>query len=205
MVVLHYTGMADAASALDRLCDPTAQVSAHYLIDEEGAVCRLVAEDRRAWHAGVSFWSGDDDVNSRSIGIELANPGHGPEYRAFPKPQVAALTLLLRGIFARHAIPARHVLGHSDVAVGRKRDPGELFDWRGLAGAGFGLWSEATELKPDEALDLAAMMRRFGYADATPTAIAAFQMHFRPRRVDGVADAETTARLADLLRQAEGR
>jgi N-acetylmuramoyl-L-alanine amidase len=201
MLVLHYTGMADAAAALDRLCDPQAQVSAHYLIDEAGAVWRLAPEDRRAWHAGVAYWAGEADINSRSIGIELANPGHGPDYRPFPAPQMAAATVLCRDILGRRPIPPWRVLGHSDIAPDRKSDPGELFDWRALAQAGIGLWSDASvELRPG--FDFAAGMRRFGYRDASPAAIAAFQRHYRPHRVDGIVDAETRARLADLINQA---
>jgi N-acetylmuramoyl-L-alanine amidase len=203
MLILHYTGMPDTAAALDRLCDPVAEVSAHYLVEEDGIIWRLVAEDRRAWHAGKSSWGGDHDVNSRSIGIEVANPGHGPDYRPFPEPQMAALEQLCRDILGRHPIPARHVLGHSDVAPKRKLDPGELFDWRRLALAGIGLWSDMDGLGPLPDADFPAMMRRFGYADASPEAVGAFQRHFRPSRITGVADPETAARLADLIRQAE--
>jgi len=202
MLVLHYTGMPDAAVALDRLCDPDAQVSAHYLVEEDGVIWRLVPEDRRAWHAGQSQWAGDTDINSRSIGIELVNPGHGPDYRPFPESQMAALETLCHGILARHPIPSRHVLGHSDVAPDRKLDPGELFDWRRLAGAGVGLWSQAWDLSPPSAPELDALMRRFGYADAGPASVAAFQRHFRPNSVTGVADGETWARLIDLVKQA---
>ena len=198
MLVLHYTGMTSVAAALDRLCDPAAEVSAHYLIDEDGAVWRLVAEERRAWHAGISRWTGDSDVNSRSIGIELANPGHGPEYRAFTEPQMAALEELAHGILARHPIPPRHVLGHSDVAVGRKLDPGELFDWRRLANAGIGLWSDARNASPAAPAAFPGLIQRFGYPDASAGAIMAFQRHFRPNQIDGIADSETVARLADL-------
>jgi len=140
LLVLHYTGMASCEAALARLCDPAAQVSAHYLIDEDGTVYRLVAEEHRAWHAGVSCWAGERDVNSRSIGIELVNPGHDLGYRNFPYQQMRALALLCRQILSRHPIPASRVLAHSDVAPGRKRDPGEKFDWAWLAGQGVGLW-----------------------------------------------------------------
>ena len=138
MLVLHYTGMRTAGAALDRLRDPAAKVSAHYLVDEAGAVFRLVPEERRAWHAGRAFWAGETDVNGRSIGIELANPGHRHGYRPFPEAQMAALEALCRDILSRRAVPAGRVLGHSDVAPGRKPDPGELFDWRRLARAGSG-------------------------------------------------------------------
>jgi N-acetylmuramoyl-L-alanine amidase len=203
ILVLHYTGMDDAESALRRLCDPASEVSAHYLIDEAGTVWRLVAEADRAWHAGVSSWSGDTDVNSRSIGIELANPGHGPDYRDFPELQMAALESLCHGILARHPIPPSRVLGHSDVAPARKLDPGERFDWQRLARAGIGLWSEAAAAaEVDRGRGLAWWMRRFGYADSSPDCVAAFQRHFRPRSVTGREDGETLARLVDLVKQA---
>ena len=199
MLVLHYTGMPTAAAALDRLCDAKTEVSAHYLIDEDGTVWRLVPEDRRAWHAGRAFWAGETDINSRSIGIELVNPGHEHGYRAFPEPQMSALLALCRDILARHAIPPHRVLGHSDVAPDRKSDPGELFDWRRLAAAGIGLCSDAVA---GEAAGFAEAMRRFGYENASPDAIRAFQRHFRPAGITGIADGETAARLADLVRQA---
>jgi N-acetylmuramoyl-L-alanine amidase len=202
MLVLHYTGMLTAAAALDRLCDPVAEVSAHYVIDEDGTIWRLVPEDRRAWHAGHSFWAGESDINSRSIGIELVNPGHGPSYRAFPEPQMEALERLCHDILGRHFIPSHHVLAHSDVAVGRKLDPGELFDWRRLSQSGIGLWSDAGEAAFPSAIDSAGLMRRFGYPDSSSPAIAAFQRHFRPSSITGIADNETTARLADLAKQA---
>ena len=206
MLILHYTGMPTAAEALARLCSPAAQVSAHYLIDEDGAVLRLVAEERRAWHAGVAFWAGRRDINSASIGIELVNPGHDFGYRPFPEPQMAALESLCRAILSRHPIPARYVLGHSDVAPQRKTDPGELFDWRRLAQAGIGLWPEGTA--PATAAQSVAEAQRLlaaiGYEtpqsgrfdDATRRVISAFQRHFRPARCDGALDAETGDRLA---------
>lgn len=140
ILVLHYTGMSSCGDALARLCDPAAKVSAHYLIDEDGTVFHLVAEERRAWHAGISFWAGERDINSRSIGIELVNPGHELGYRHFPETQMLRLAELARDILARHPIPQQRVLGHSDVAPGRKRDPGELFNWQWLAGQGIGIW-----------------------------------------------------------------
>ena len=149
MLVLHYTGMPSAEGALARLTDPTAKVSAHWLIEEDGAIISLVPEAMRAWHAGVSFWRGASGVNARSIGIELVNPGHEFGYRPFPERQMAALIELARDITTRHAIPARNVIGHADVAPRRKMDPGELFDWRRLARAEIGLWPEqACELDP---------------------------------------------------------
>jgi len=207
-LVLHYTGMPTGAAALARLTDPEAQVSTHYLIEEDGRVFALVPEALRAWHAGVSFWAGERDINSRSIGIELVNPGHEHGYRAFPEAQMAALIALAQGILARHPIPPVRVLGHSDVAPARRQDPGELFDWPRLAAAGIGLWPKpGAGTPPATTRAVQAALQRFGYEltptgteDArTRTVIAAFQRHFRPRIVDGVADDETRARLGDLL------
>ena len=196
MMVLHYTGMASAEAALDRLCDPAAKVSAHYLIDEDGTVHALVPEDRRAWHAGVAHWAGQSNINSRSIGIELVNPGHEFGYRAFPEAQVAALNTLCHSILVHHPIPSARVLGHSDVAPMRKEDPGELFPWPRLAKAGIGLWPDRREsdLGPEA-------LARFGYDPAAPTdkIITAFQRHFRPRLLEGVWDGECAALLAGLL------
>jgi len=198
MLVLHYTGMQSAGEALARLCDPTAKVSAHYLIDETGAVYRLVPEDRRAWHAGVSYWRGKTDINSRSVGIELVNPGHAWGYRPFPEPQLEALCALAGEILDRHPIPPRNVVGHSDIAPDRKLDPGEKFDWARLAAAGIGLWPA----KPGGATGvLRDMLAEYGYDVSTRHAIAAFQRHFRPARVDGLADDETIGLLAALLDQ----
>lgn len=142
MLVLHYTNMPTGKEALDRLCDPTAKVSAHYMVDEDGTVYRLVAEENRAWHAGVSYWRGNSNINQRSIGIEMANPGHTWGYRPFPPAQMESVIELCKGIVSRHAIPARNVVGHSDICPNRedKMDPGVLFDWKGLAEQGIGLW-----------------------------------------------------------------
>ena len=199
ILVLHYTGMPSGETALARLRDPAAKVSAHYMIDEDGAVYALVPEEARAWHAGVSYWAGARDINACSIGIELVNPGHEFGYRAFPKAQIAALMELARGILARHPIPAWRVLGHSDVAPVRKDDPGELFPWKELAREGIGLWpSKAAD--PGET-KVAEFLSRFGYdPEALPEkTITAFQRHFRPTRVDGMADAETRGLLAGLV------
>jgi len=196
MLVLHYTGMQDAASALARLCDPAAQVSAHYMIDEGGAVLRLVPEARRAWHAGVAYWRGHSDVNSRSIGIELVNRGHEYGYDPFPRPQMTALTELASAIISRHPIPARNVVGHSDIAPDRKMDPGELFDWQSLAATGIGIWPQAVAA---ETADIPRLLMQFGYDPQADTALAAFQRHFRPARIDGRPDAESARLLAGLL------
>ncbi len=205
MLVLHYTGMKDGQSALERLCDPVARVSAHYLIEEDGTVFALVEESRRAWHAGLGSWRGHTDINSRSIGIELVNPGHEFGYRAFPQAQMEALARLAPAILARHPIPPRNVVGHSDVAPTRKEDPGELFDWAWLAGRGIGLWpGDAPQASVSED-QLVAMLTRWGYAvalDGLQATLAAFQRHFRPARCDGRPDMETAARLAALLTQA---
>jgi N-acetylmuramoyl-L-alanine amidase len=207
MLIIHYTGMRDAKSALDRLCDPDAKVSAHYLIDEDGTVVRMVAEEMRAWHAGVSSWRGETDVNGRSIGIELVNPGHEFGYRPFPEGQMRALESLAAEIVARHSIPPRHVLGHSDVAPARKMDPGELFDWARLASAGVGLWPAADASAGHRAsLDGAGMLTAFGYGigetpDSLKVAVEAFQRHYRPSRIDGVLDEDTLGRLGALCRQ----
>ena len=196
MLVLHYTGMTSGVAAIERLCDPDAKVSAHYTVDEDGTVYAHVPEERRAWHAGVSHWSGADNVNSRSIGIEIVNPGHEYGYRAFPEAQIAALINLCGGIVARHAIPAARVLGHSDVAPARKDDPGELFPWQRLADAGIGVWPQG--VKSDlgaEALTL------YGYDPNAPQdkVIAAFQRHFRPKCLTGQWDGECAGLLAGLL------
>ena len=223
MVVVHYTGMPTAEAALARLTDAAAKVSAHYVITEPGAVYRLVAEDRRAWHAGLACWAGRRDVNGCSIGIELVNPGHEFGYRRFPSVQIAALERLGRDILERHRIPPARVLGHSDVAPERKIDPGELFDWQQLAAAGIGLWPAADfaisangpglapELAPGATgaavLDLQIALAGIGYDvagtgaydPAFESVVAAFQRHFRQARVDGAADRETIGLIYHLL------
>ena len=205
MLVIHYTGMVPDAKALDWMCDPASQVSAHYFIDETGAICRLVPEDRRAWHAGVSAWRGATDINSRSIGIELSNPGHDFGYRDFPRPQIDALTELATDILARHPIPPRNVVGHSDIAPARKLDPGERFPWQQMAAAGIGLWPETTSV--GNPYDLSKILADFGYDtanNALEEVISAFQRHFRPLLFDGVVDDDTQARVANLLAAVAG-
>ncbi|MCX7685023.1 MAG: N-acetylmuramoyl-L-alanine amidase [Acetobacteraceae bacterium] len=206
MLVLHYTGMPDEASALSRLTDPAAEVSAHYLVAEDGAVIRLVPEERRAWHAGVSHWRGAAGLNGRSIGIEIVNPGHEWGYRPFPALQMGAVSALCRDILSRHPIPPRNVVAHSDIAPDRKRDPGELFDWEGLAREGVGLWPGPWRGTAPPAEEAAALLARIGYrADLPlPVLLAAFQRHWRPERVDGVADAGTMARLAAVAEACDG-
>ncbi len=219
MVVLHYTGMQTGAEALERLRDAEAKVSAHYMIEEDGRIYQLVPEERRAWHAGVSFWKGEQDVNAVSIGIELVNPGHDFGYPDFPEMQVEALIGLLDAIRGRWTIPNARILGHSDVAPERKIDPGEKFPWKRLALDGHGLWVEpdaapgAPLARGDEGpgvFALQAGLTRLGYNSApcgqydehTETIIKAFQRHWRPEGVDGFADGETRARLVRLLRMA---
>lgn len=202
MVVLHYTGMQSAAEAQERLCDPAAEVSAHYLIDEDGAVIRLVDEENRAWHAGRSSWRGITDINSASVGIELVNPGHEFGYRPFPEAQIQALLPLLADIVKRHDIPRANIVGHSDVAPARKDDPGELFPWDLLARYRLALAKPELTMRlvwdNDSAFFLA--LERFGYDITDQTAaVRAFQRRWRPRRVDGVVDGEIGALLFELL------
>ena len=207
LVVLHYTGMPTAEAALARLCDPASGVSSHYLIDEAGTAHRLVDERRRAWHAGVSSWAGEADVNGRSIGIELANPGHEFGYVPFPESQLEALEALLGAILGRWRVEPVGVLGHSDVAPLRKRDPGELFPWRRLAGKGLAYWpvEEGGDVRPDVERARAALAR-FGYgfceeAGGLSAVLTAFQRRFRPSRCDGRLDRETMARIAAVERE----
>ena len=202
MVVLHYTGMPTADEALQRLTDPASEVSAHYLIDEDGTVTRLVPEDKRAWHAGQAYWRGITDVNSASVGIELVNPGHEWGYRPFPQAQMEALIPLLANIVNRHKLPYANVVGHSDVAPARKEDPGELFDWPLLARYKLALPVPKPKMRlvydNDSALFLA--LERFGY-DITDghAALRAFQRRWRRRRIDGEIDGEIGALLFELL------
>ncbi len=219
MIVLHYTGMRHADEAIDRLCYPASEVSAHYVVIEDGRVVQLVPEARRAWHAGAASWAGETDINSCSIGIEIANPGHDFGYPDFPKRQIAALTTLCRGIRTRHRIPPHRVLGHSDVAPARKQDPGEKFPWRILHDSGIGLWVKPAPLvqggpihvlgdSAPAVAEMQALLAQYGYGIATTSgyldagtrdAIAAFQRHFRPARVDGVLDLSTINTLKALL------
>ncbi len=201
-LVLHYTGMQSAAAALARLCDPAAKVSSHYLIDEDGAVYALVEEADRAWHAGVSFWRGVRQLNDRSIGIEIVNPGHEFGYRPFPARQMAAVADLCQGVLARHDIPARNVVAHSDIAPDRKQDPGELFDWRWLAAREVGVWTDQTAAPGQLIADLAAI----GYDTALPEAmvITSFQRRFLPEAMTGRGEAATAARAAAVRALLDG-
>jgi N-acetylmuramoyl-L-alanine amidase len=202
LVVLHYTAMASCAEALARLCDPLTEVSAHYLIDSDGTVLSLVDEAARAWHAGAGSWGGAGDVNSRSIGIELANTGATP----FAEAQMAALEGLLAGILARHALPPQAVIAHSDMAPDRKGDPGPRFDWRRLALQGLSVWPEPGLPEPGlpelaDPGDLCADLLAFGYPDAAPDVLlAAFRLRFRPF-ARGPLDVTDRALAADLSRR----
>ena len=218
MIVLHYTGMPDTEAALAKLCAPGSEVSAHYVVMEDGYIIQCVPEARRAWHAGAAVWEGESDINSCSIGIEIANPGHSHGYPHFPKRQIAAVTTLCRSIFTRYRIPARRVLGHSDVAPTRKQDPGEKFPWQVLHAAGIGLWVKPAPItaggpifalgESDPAIaEIQALLAKYGYDvsasgkfdGATRDVIVAFQRHFRPARVDGIADTSTVATIKSLL------
>jgi N-acetylmuramoyl-L-alanine amidase len=202
MIVLHYTGMPDMQSALDRLTSPEARVSSHYLVDEDGAIYRLVDESKRAWHAGKSRWRGIADVNSASVGIEIVNPGHEFGYRAFPDEQIASVIPLVADIKERHGIGRGNVVGHSDVAPARKEDPGELFPWAALAKRRLALPSPTRDLIDPYWTDAGFLLalERFGY-DVTDEqkAVIAFQRRFRPDLIDGVVDGECRAKLLALL------
>jgi N-acetylmuramoyl-L-alanine amidase len=217
ILLLHYTGMKSTEAALERLCDPVARVSSHYLVFEDGRVVQLVPESRRAYHAGESSWEGTTDINSRSIGIEIGNQGHDYGCPEFPPMQVAAVIALAHDVAARWAMARCRVLAHSDVAPGRKRDPGERFPWARLATAGVGLWippapiCSGVTLEPGDhgaaVADLQRALADYGYGvaptgqydAATQAVVAAFQRHFRPARVDGFADVSTVATLRKLL------
>lgn len=217
LLILHYTGMPSAFESLKKLQDKAAEVSAHYLVDEDGTIHRLVPEEMRAWHAGVSFWAGETDVNSASIGIEIQNPGHEGGYRPFPPGQMQAVSALCRDILDRHPrILPSGVLGHSDVAPGRKQDPGELFDWKYLGNDKIGLWPEPNDVNYIDAekivLDPDAIktaLTKFGYNHSLPLEIllTAFQGHYHPEIFThdsdkiGKPDIETIARLMHVYRK----
>ena len=201
MIILHYTGMENAQAACAWLCNPGSGVSCHYLIDERGRITQMAGEEMRAWHAGVSWWAGDSDINSRSIGIEIHNPGHTLGYPDFPEIQMQAVVALCSDILTRHAVHPRHVLAHSDVAPARKIDPGEKFDWARLHRAGIGHWVEPVQSDgPGDAAELHALLSAYGYGAPSSTAtIAAFQRHFRTSRVDGIVDHSTIETLKRLI------
>jgi N-acetylmuramoyl-L-alanine amidase len=217
MIVLHYTGMPDVEGAIAKLCTAGTDVSAHYVVLEDGRIVQCVPEAKRAWHAGVSYWAGEDDINSCSIGIEIANRGHDWGYPEFPLRQIAAVIALCRGIMLRRKIASHRVLAHSDVAPSRKKDPGEKFPWHSLANSGVGHWVQPAPIMRGEALkigainedvrDLQQALAKYGYGvpvsgkfdEATMEVVTAFQRHFRPARVDGIADRSTLATLESLL------
>ncbi|MEI6985322.1 MAG: N-acetylmuramoyl-L-alanine amidase [Rhodospirillaceae bacterium] len=210
ILLVHFTGLPTAAVALERLTQLGSGVSCHYTVDEDGTIYRHVAEECRAWHAGIGSWLGCRDINSRSIGVELVNPGHEFGYRPFPAEQMAAFSSLACDIIRRHAILPERVLGHSDIAPARKQDPGELFDWRGLAADGIGIWPESglSQLPSEDdsnatAGEVASMLTEWGYdveGAGLPLTLLAFQRHFHPGWLSGLALPETVRRLRALLR-----
>lgn len=219
MILLHYTGMQTGEAALERLCAKESKVSAHYVVFENGHIVQCVPEALRAWHAGVSSWAGETDINSRSIGIEIVNPGHEFGYTVYPLRQIAAVISLCKSILTRRGpIAADRILGHSDVAPSRKQDPGEKFPWELLSESGVGHWVRAAPLdlagitiKPGDRGDgvtrLQRTLRTYGYGiedtgvydDATRDVVTAFQRHFRPARIDGIADPSTLLTLRALI------
>jgi N-acetylmuramoyl-L-alanine amidase len=220
MLVLHYTGMETGEAALERMCDPAAEVSAHYMVQEDGRVLRLVPDDKRAWHAGRSEWNGVTDVNSASLGIEIANGGHDYGLPAYPDAQINALIPLCKRLIERYDIQPRNIVGHSDIAPERKNDPGEHFPWSGLAAAGIGLWpgegngDRRVLFEPGDRDRGVTLLQRalagVGYAveldgvmsDRMVATVRAFQRRYRPEQIDGVVDMETldlASRLARLV------
>lgn len=216
-IILHYTGMATGPAALARLCDPASEVSAHYVVEEDGRIFQLVPEARRAWHAGKSFWAGETDMNAASVGIEIVNGGHDFGSPPFPPAQIDALIALCRDIAKRREIPPQNILAHSDIAPDRKRDPGERFPWAKLAAAGLGHYVSPHAIGDDTGLslgdagaevwDLQRKLVAYGYGlevtgvydKKTQAVVTAFQRHFRPARVDGKADRSTRETLLDLI------
>ena len=224
MLILHYTGMSSASKAIDWLGRSESGVSCHYVVDEAGRITQLVPEDERAWHAGVSYWRGERDINSHSIGIEIHNPGHQHGYPEFPPDQMAAVIALAKDIVRRHRIAPDNILAHSDVAPGRKIDPGEKFNWLLLARAGLGLWVRPSPVKAEDAglgpgesgprvRRAQELLAAYGYeVDVTGTldprterVISSFQLHFRPRRVDGRLDRSTEVTLERLIEASRKR
>lgn len=218
ILLLHYTGVATAAKAIDWLTCVESRVSCHYAIDEDGRITQMVAEDMRAWHAGEAVWQGESDINSASIGVEIHNPGHEVGYPDFPEVQLKAVEALCQDIIARHSIRPERVLAHSDVAPTRKKDPGEKFPWARLARAGIGHWVEPQTVIAAEpgmgigvagplVADIQQLFRKYGYGieatglidGQTEFVVAAFQRHFRPARVDGRIDQSTITTLERLI------
>jgi N-acetylmuramoyl-L-alanine amidase len=224
ILLLHYTGLASCAQAIDWLRRLGSKVSCHYVVDESGRITQMVAEDMRAWHAGLSCWAGEKDINSASIGVEIHNPGHDAGYPDFAEPQMSAVVALCRDILARNSIAPERVLAHSDVAPARKRDPGEKLDWARLARAGVGHWVEPAPYDPRDGglgagdsgprvTEAQSMLSRYGYGiettgeyeSTTEFVVKAFQRHFRPARVDGRLDLSTISTLERLLAALPGR
>jgi len=218
ILLMHYTGLSDCARAIDWLSRPESKVSCHYVIDTDGTIWQMVAEDKRAWHAGAGSWRGNTDVNSASIGIEIHNPGHGGGYPDFPDVQMRAVEALSEDIIRRHGILPERVLGHSDIAPGRKIDPGEKFDWPRLARSGIGHWVDPVPADPIEdvlctledrerIVRAQSLLWSYGYGieitgesdEQSRTVVKAFQRHFRPERVDGIIDNSTVVTLERLI------
>ena len=216
LLIMHYTGMESADAALDILCNPTSKVSCHYLVDEQGVITQMVLEQHRAWHAGRSHWAGEDDINSCSIGIEIVNEGHILELQPFPEPQIKAVMELALDIFTRHDIAPRNVIGHSDIAPDRKKDPGEKFPWNKLHENGIGHYVEPVPIGEDAGFGIGDtndeiakaqhLLAQYGYSigedghfdEATDFVVRAFQRHFRPQKIDGRLDHSTMATLENL-------
>lgn len=199
MLVFHYTGMQTALLALDRMCDLNSEVSAHYMVDEDGSIWSLVEEADRAWHAGIAYWRGNTNINARSIGIEIVNPGHQFGYCVFSGAQMKSVTELALGVLSRNPIPPQNVVGHSDIAPTRKIDPGEFFDWELLAGLGIGLWPPKADYLEQNLNALTCALARIGYDVSNfPMALKAFQRHYRPKRVTGRIDPETSRLIIGL-------
>ena len=215
LLLFHYTGMKSASEAIARLCNPNSKVSAHYLIDEVGNIFSLVAENKRAWHAGVASWNDDVDINNISVGVEIANPGHEFGYSRYPERQMIAVENLSIDIIERHSIRAARVLAHSDVSPSRKCDPGELFDWERLAAAGIGIWPKMSPISVDFEIgsirQCQKQLKMIGYGlkitgvldELTRDTILAFQRHWLPNRLTGKFDAETVWRMESVLRASE--
>ena len=218
ILLMHYTGMSSCEKAIDWLSRPESKVSCHYVIDTDGTVTQMVSEELRAWHAGQSQWGGERDINSLSIGLEIHNPGHGDDYCDFPDRQMQAVMELSREIIARWRIMPENVLGHSDVSPGRKIDPGERFDWAGLAAAGVGRWvapepvgpligTHSRQANEETIAYVQRLLASYGYGveisgrldEKGRDVISAFQRHFRPQRVDGEIAASTVATLERLI------
>lgn len=219
-LVLHYTGMKSGAEAIQRLRDPAAKVSAHYVVEEDGRIFRLVDESKRAWHAGKSYWRGCTDMNAHSIGVEIVNAGHEFGYHDFPEPQMQSVILLCRDILGRYSIASRSVVGHSDIAFERKMDPGERFDWQRLATEGIGLWHDNPEPRApftplkrgdggEGVRQLQEMLLFYGYGvlidglygEQAEECVTAFQRHFRPALINGIWDGECASRLLALIKK----